>query len=169
MYETTHLQLKHPDFSDWEAMLQNVWRHEETARYMLWSVTPGPEEAQERMRRTIAYQQGHPAWLVYEQESGEPIGFAGFCKIGEGIYEDTGIALGPGFTGRGWGKEILNLLTGIAKEEYGALRFVASCRSQNQASRKMILACGFRFSHQEDRIDPRTGTPYILEFYEKEL
>lgn len=85
MYETKRIILNHPVFSDWEAMLRNVWSHEETARYMLWSVTPGPEEAQERMKRTIAYQREHAAWLVYERESGEPIGFAGFCQRGSGV------------------------------------------------------------------------------------
>lgn len=169
MYEAERLYLKHPDFSDWEPMLCNVWSHEETARYMLWSVTVNAEAAQERMRRTIDYQRDHTAWLVYERESGEPIGFAGFCRIDEGVFEDTGIALGPRFVGKGYGREILNLLTRIAKTQYCAVRFVASCRSQNQASRKMILGCGFQFTHQEDRTDPRNGIPYILEFYEKKL
>ena len=169
MYETKRLFLKHPDFSDWESMLRNVWSHEETARHMLWSVTASAEDAQERMKRTITYQRDHSAWLVYEKENGQPIGFAGFCEIEVGVYEDTGIAVGPAFMGKGFGKEILNLLTQIAKTEYGAVRFIASCRSQNQASRGMILGCGFRFTHQEPRIDPRDGMPYVLEFYRKEL
>lgn len=169
MYESKRLILKHPDFSDWAAMLHNVWRHEETARYMLWSVTTNEADAQERMRRSIAFQEGKPAWFVYEKSSGQPIGFAGFCEIEEGVFEDTGIAVGPAFAGKGLGKEILNLLTRIAKEKYGAVRFVASCRSKNEASRNMILGCGFRFTHQEDRTDPRNGAAYLLEFYEKEL
>ena len=169
MYESVRLTLKHPTFSDWEPMLHNVWSHEETARHMLWSVTVSDEAAQERMRRTIAYQRDHTAWLVYEKERSVPIGFAGFRKIDAGVYEDTGIAVGPGFVGKGYGKEILNLLTRIAKTEYGAVRFIASCRRENRPSRKMLLGCGFRFTHEENRIDPRNGTPYILEFYEKNL
>ena len=169
MYESARLTLKHPSFSDWEPMLRNVWSHEDTARYMLWTVTVTEEAAQERMRRTIAYQRDHTAWLVYEKESGEPIGFAGFCSIDAGVCEDTGIAVGPEFVGKGYGKEILNLLTRIAKADYGALGFIASCRSQNHASRKMILGCGFRFTHQENRVDPRTNAPYVLEFYSKPL
>lgn len=166
MYETNRLFLKHPNFSDWEGMYRNLWRHGESAKYMLWNVTTSEEEAQERMRRSIAFQEGKPAWFVYEKSSGEPIGFAGFCEIGEGVFEDTGIAVGPAFIGKGYGKEILNLLTEIAKTEYGAIRFVASCRSENLASRKMILGCGFRFTHQEDRIDRRNGASYFLEFYD---
>lgn len=169
MYETNRLQLKHPVFSDWEGMYRNLWCHPESAKYMLWNVTTSDEDAQERMRRSIAFQEGKPAWFVYEKSSGEPIGFTGFREIAPGVFEDTGIAVGPEFVGKGYGKEILNLLMQIAKAEYGALRFVASCRSGNHASRGMILACGFRFTHQENRIDHRDGAPYVLEFYEKAL
>ena len=121
------------------------------------------------MRRSIAFQEGKPAWFVYEKCSGEPMGFAGFREIEPGVFEDTGIAVGPAFVGKGYGKEILNLLTRIAKEQYGAVGFIASCRSRNSASRGMILGCGFRFSHYENRIDHRNGTEYFLEFYEKAL
>lgn len=169
MYETHRLQLKHPAFSDWEGMYRNLWCHRESAKFMLWNVTTSPEEAQERMRRSIAFQKEKPAWFVYEKSSGEPMGFAGFREVEPGVFEDTGIAVGPAFVGKGYGKEILNLLTRIAKEEYGAQRFIASCRGRNSASRGMILGCGFRFTHQEDRIDHRDGTEYILEFYEKAL
>lgn len=169
MYETNRLQLKHPVFSDWELMYRNLWCHPKSAQYMLWDVTTSAEDAQERMRRSIAFQEGKPAWFIYEKSSGEPIGFAGFCEIQPGIFEDTGIAVGPGFVGKGYGKEILNLLTRIAKEEYRAVRFVASCRSENSASRSMILGCGFQFSHDEHRLDHRNGREYILEFYEKAL
>ena len=169
MYETDRLQLNHPVFSDWEGMYRNLWRHRESAELMLWNVTTSPEEAQERMRRSIAFQEGKPAWFVFEKCSGEPMGFAGFREIEPGVFEDTGIAVGPAFVGKGYGKEILNLLTRIAKEEYDAVGFIASCRSRNSASRGMILGCGFRFSHYENRIDHRNGTEYILEFYEKAL
>lgn len=169
MYETNRLQLKHPFFSDWEGMYRNLWRHPESAKFMLWNVTTNAEAAQERMRRSIAFQEGKPAWFVYEKSSGEPIGFAGFREIAPGVFEDTGIAVGPAFVGKGYGKEILNLLTRIAKTEFGAVRFIASCRSENQPSKGMILGCGFRFTHQENRIDRRDETPYVLEFYEKAL
>ena len=169
MYETHRLQLKHPAFSDWEGMYRNLWCHRESAEFMLWNVTTSPEEAQERMRRSIAFQEEKPAWFVYEKSCGEPMGFAGFREIEPGVFEDTGIAVGPAFVGKGYGKEILNLLTRIAKEEYGAQRFIASCRGRNSASRGMILGFGFRFTHQEDRIDHRDGKEYILEFYEKAL
>lgn len=166
MYETNRLILKKAEFPDWEQMYRNVWQHAETARYMLWPITADENDAKERMRRTIAFQCDHCAWTVYEKASSEAIGFAGF-RNENGICEDTGICVGPAFVGKGYGKEILNELVRISMEEYGAQEFIVSCRSENAASRGMILGCGFRFSHQEPRIDSRDGTPYTLEFYRK--
>lgn len=154
MYETNRLILRKAVFSDWAQMWRNVWYHEETARYMLWSVTQSEAEAKDRMERTIAFQQSHHAWLVIEKESGEAIGFAGLREE-DGVCEDSGIAVGPAYVGRGYGTEVLTELVRIAKEELGAHAFVASCRSENEASRKMILGCGFRFSHTESRVNRR--------------
>lgn len=167
MPETKDLILRKPVFEDWRDMYRNLWSREESARYMLWDVTRSEENAKRRMERTIAFQAAHPAWLVYEKESGQAIGFGGITEVAPGVYEDTGIAVGPEFTGRGYGKQILTALTEYAFRELKAEKFIASCRSQNAPSRGMILACGFRYTHCEDRLDPRNGTPYVLEFYEK--
>ena len=87
---------------------------------------------------------------------------------GHHTVEDTGIAIGPAFVRKGYGRQILMALVNLAFEELGATKFVASCRSQNDASRQLQLACGFVYSHSEDRTDPRNGAPYVLEFYELE-
>lgn len=166
MYETNRLILKKAEFPDWEQMYRNVWQHEGTARYMLWSVTTNEEDAKERMRRTIAFQRDHFAWTVYEKASSQAIGFAGFREA-NGVCEDSGICVGPAFVGKGYGKEILNALVDISSVQCGAREFIVSCRSENAASKRMILGCGFRFSHQEPRIDSRDGTAYTLEFYRK--
>lgn len=169
MIETVDLCLKKAEFQDWPDIYCNLWQHGESARYMLWNVTISEEDAQVRIQKTIAYQQKAPySWLVYEKKSGQAIGFAGMTEIAPGIYEDTGIAVGPAFVRKGYGRQILMALVRQAFEELGAEKFVASCRSQNEASRGLQLACGFVYSHSEDRVDPRDGTPYVLEFYELE-
>ena len=170
MPETRDLILRHPDFSDWQDMYHNVWSRPETAKYMLWNVTDSEEAAQDRMIRSIAWQEKNPCcWFVYEKISQRAIGFGGMTQIAPGIWEDTGIALGPDYVGRGYGRQVLTALADYAKQEMGAHRFVCSCRSANAPSRGMILACGFRFTHWEERTDPRTGDEYRLEFYEKNL
>lgn len=170
MLETKDLIIKKGEFSDWKDMYYNLWRHSESARYMLWNVTTSEEAAKARMERTIAFEESHEyEWLVYEKASNQAIGFAGMIEIEENVYEDTGIAIGPEFVRRGYGKQILNALTDYARDELGATKFVVSCRTKNIASHNLQMSCGFQFSHYEGRVDPRNGEEYTLEFNYKDL
>lgn len=169
MPETKDLLLKHPDFSDWKQMYANIWSRPESARYMLWDVTTSESAAKARMERTIAFQKGKSVWVVYEKSSGQAIGFAGTQEISPGVWEETGIAVGPDYCGKGYGKQLLNCLIAYARQNGNAREFHACCRSENAPSRGMILHCGFQFSHSENRIDPRTNLPFIMEFYIKQL
>lgn len=167
MRETKDLILKTADPEDWYEMYINLWCHDESARYMLWKPTHSEEEAKKRMLKGIEYQKKNPmAYFVYEKKSGMAIGFAGMVKLEEHVYKDSGIAVGPAFVRKGYGRQILRELVCQAFEELGAVKFVASCRGQNDASRQLQLSCGFIYSHSEDREDPRTGDNYELEFYE---
>lgn len=167
MLETRDLILKIGAFEDWEDMYQNLWRHEECARYMLWSPIQTEEAAKRRMTATLEFQKSKNfEFLVYEKKNNQAIGFAGMEEVEHGVYEDTGIAIGPEFWGRGYGKQIVNALMKHAFEELGAARFVYSCRSQNGASKRLALACGFSWARKEERVDKRNGEPYVLEYYE---
>ncbi len=168
MLETNDLYIRKAVFADWEDLYRNIWSQEESARYLLWNVTTSEEEAQQRMYRTLEWQKNHFAYTVYEKSSGQAIGFAGMEEIRPGIYEDTGIAIGPKFIRRGYGKQILTALTTYCFSQLQAAAFLCSCRSENHASKRMQLSCGFRYQHSEKRIDPRTKQEYILEFYELE-
>ena len=168
MLETKDLILRKACFDDWKDLYRNIWSREESARYMLWQVTPSEEAARDRMQRTLQFQREHDAWTVFEKSSGRAIGFAGILPIEDGVYEDCGVALGPEFVGQGYGKQILTALADYALGKLEATKFIVSCRSQNVASRRMILSCGFAYTHSEGRVDPRDDTPYVLEFYKQE-
>lgn len=165
--ETGDLILRKPAFEDWQDMYRNVWSREETARYMFWEVSRSEEDARDRMHRTIRYQATRPIWVVYEKASGQAIGFAGIEQISPGICEDAGIALGPEFTGKGYGPQILNALTDHAFGTLGAVKFLCACRTENAPSRRMILGCGFCYTHTTQKTDPRNGGICHLEYYEK--
>lgn len=170
MLETKDLIIKKGEQKDWKDMYYNLWRHEQSAKYMLWNVTTSEEDAQIRMEKTIAFEETHPyCWLVYEKASGQAIGFAGMIEIEDGVYEDTGIALGPDFVGKGYGKQILNAMVDFAQDELGAKKMVLSYRSQNIASEKLQESCGFTYSHSEEKVDPRNGESYVLKYMIKEL
>ncbi|MBQ8518290.1 MAG: GNAT family N-acetyltransferase [Agathobacter sp.] len=170
MLETKDLIIKQAEQKDWKDMYYNLWRHAESAKYMLWDVTTSEEDAQIRMEKTIAYERNHPyAWFVYEKASGKAIGFAGMIEIEPGIFEDTGVALGPDFVGKGYGKQIVRAMENYVKNDLGAKKMVLSARSQNIASKKVQQACGFVYSHSEEKVDPRTGEHYVLEYTYKEF
>ncbi len=107
--ETEDLILGKAKYEDWKSIYRNVWSRPETAKYMYWKLTTDEAEAKERIQRTVAWQQDHDAWLVYEKKSGQAIGFAGIKEIRPHIYEDAGIALGPEYVGKGYGKQILQM------------------------------------------------------------
>ena len=104
--ETKDLLLAKARFEDWADMYRNVWSRPETARYMLWTVTASGEEAKARMERTISWQSSHDVWTVYEKSSGQAIGWAGLAELSPGVWQETSIALGPDFVGRGFGRQI---------------------------------------------------------------
>lgn len=79
--ETKDLLLEKAKYEDWESIYRNVWSRPETAKYMLWKVTTDEEGARERIKRSIAWQENHDAWLVYEKASGQAVGFAGIEEI----------------------------------------------------------------------------------------
>jgi len=170
MPETKDLILRRAVLEDWRGMYYNLWRHPESAKYMLWNVTTSEEDAVARMERTIAFQAAHDHhWLVVEKGSGQAIGFAGLEIPEPGVCSETGVALGPDFVGKGYGTQILNALVEYARDELGAKQFKACCREQNAASRNLQLSCGFHYTHSENKVDPRDGSAYVMEYYEKKL
>ena len=170
MPESKDLILRKAVQEDWRDMYENLWRHSESAKHMLWNITTSEPDAVARMERTLKFQASHDHhWLVVEKTSGKAIGFAGLEVLQPGVCGETGIAIGPAYIGKGYGKQILNALTDYARDRLDARKFVACCRTGNAASRGMQLGCGFQFSHLEEKTDPRNNAPYTLEYYEKEL
>lgn len=166
--ESKDIVLRKAEFEDWKALYRNVWSREETARYMYWRVTASEEDARERIYRTIEYQKDHDAYLVHGKKSGEAIGFAGVRETEPHIYHETGIALGPEYVGKGYGKQILLLLLEHCRALGGEM-FYYSARAQNTASKALALSCGFTYQYSEQKTDLRNGECYELEVYKKEL
>ncbi len=166
--ETNDIILGKAKFEDWAAMYRNVWSREETARYMVWRLSESEEDAKIRILKSIEHQKNHDTYLVYSKKSGEAIGFAGVEKTAPHSYRETGIALGPEYTGRGYGKQVLRLLLENCAS-LGGKEFWYSCRSENSVAKGLALSMGFEYKHSEKRTDPRNGEIYRLEFYIKML
>jgi len=170
MPQTKDLILRKAVMEDWQDMLRNIWRHPVSAKYMAWSNTDTDEDAKARMERTIAFQSAHDYhWTVVEKASGEAIGWAGMQEETPGVFCETGVAIGPNFTGKGYGTQLLTFLTDYARENLGAKRFIACCNEKNLVSKKLLRHCGFSYTHSEEAIHHRDQVPYTLDYYAKEL
>ncbi len=166
--ETRELILGKAKYRDWAPMYCNVWSRAETAKYMEWQVLESEAAARIQIRKTIEYEETHDAWLVYEKKSGQAIGFAGIGEIRPGIFKETGIAIGPDFVGRGYGKQILRILTAYCVS-LGGREFIYSTRAGNAASKALALSCGFRYQYSERRVDEHGKGSYELEVYSRKL
>lgn len=170
MIETKDLILRKGILEDWRNMYVNLWSHDESAKYMIWRPIHSEEEAIERMKKNIGFQEkndvDYMSWFVYEKKSGQAIGFAGMEKIAEKTYKDTGIAIGPNYVRKGYGKQILGALIQESVNKYNAEKFVCSCREANLASKQLILSSGFNYTHSQEKTDPRTKEQYVLNYYE---
>ena len=158
MPETKDLILRKAVIDDWKNMFINIWSQPESAKYMVWSVTETEADAMARMERTIAYQAAHDYhWTVVEKASGQAIGWAGLEVRSEGVCGETGVALGPAFTGKGYGKQILHLLTDYARDQLGAKRFVLPQRKsglKKAAAELRFYLHTQRRSHASQRSNP---------------
>ena len=169
MLETKDLIIKKAEYEDWKDLYHNILSQSESTKYMLWNVTSSEDEAKEGMKKMIFAQEKFLYyWTVYEKKSGQAIGWANFAEVEKGVVEDHGIAIGPAFVGKGYGKQILNAVTDFFRES-GAKKLILSYRSQNIASQKMQEACGFTYSHSVDKIDSRNGETYVVVYTVKQL
>ncbi len=168
MLETKDLILDKAKLSDWNSMFYNVWCHPESAKYMFWDITTNETDAKARMERTVKFQKNHDMYLVYEKISGQAIGFAGVEEVSPGIFEETGVCLGPKFVRKGYGRQIVECLLEYCREQ-GAKLFYATAREDNVASNALIQAFGFELLGTEEKLVERDGTVYRFNKYRLEL
>ena len=169
MLETEDLVLDKAKRSDWEAIYRNVWSRPEIAEYTQWRVSTSEDDAKERILKTIEFQKSHDTYFVYEKASAKPIGFAGVEKLSPFVYEEAGICVGPDYTGKGFGKQILRCLMAYCKREFGAKEFVYSAREGNEASHRLAKSMGFHQIAVERRTDQQDGRDYDWIIYSIKL
>lgn len=116
----------------------------------------------------MAWQKLHDSWLVFEKASRQAIGFAGVEKIKPHTWQDASIALGPEFTGKGYGKQILQLLIEYCISLDGQ-EFYYSTRAENLRSKALAMSCGFIYQYSEQKTDLQTGKAYELEIFKKDI
>lgn len=166
MPETADLILRPGQSSDWEALYRNLWSQESVFRYLFSRPSPSPEAAR---KKTEAYAQMHTdvptEFFVIEKTSMQPIGIAGVKRLSSNIFTVTDIAIGPNFSGHGYGKQILSALTDLAFSELNAEELHYSCFAENEISKKLALSCRFTYSYSQEADLPKNGQTVILDHY----
>ena len=165
--ETERLLLRKARPEDRASIYRNLWSRPESFRHTFWQPSPDEASSYDRILRTIAFQESHDSYFVVEKETGEVIGFAGVSQVGESLWEEGGICLGPEYTGRGFGKEILASLTEYCRDR-GAKEFLYRAREENVPSRRLALSSGFREIGKEE-ISDGSGEPVTLIVFSKPL
>ena len=161
--ETKDLILKKASMDDLESIYKNYWSDEKSAKYMLWKVTKSIDEAREKLNRSIEFQKDKPGYFIYEKSSGEVIGVAGIMEIESGVFDDTGIGMGMKYTGKGYGKQILFCFMEYIFNELNAKKFICSCFRENEPSRKLQLAMGFKYFESSNKIRGFDNYKYVCD------
>ena len=166
--ETPHLVFRKAQDSDLDPLYKNIWSDQELARTMLWKPLTTLEEASKRMEMIKAFQSSSYSFFVCLKETNEPIGFAGIKRIGDGIYEETGICLARRFQGKGLGKEVLDALIDLAFNQLNGRKLIYAAFQNNKASISLCRSCGFRYSHSMKEVRSWDGYEYISDYFELE-
>ena len=150
---------------DLHSIYNNYWCSEKTAKFMLWIPQKNLAEAQDRLDRTIAFQEDHLAFMIYEKATGEAIGQAAMIEIEDGIWEDGGIGMGEKCVGKGYGKQILNCFFDYLFGELNAKKVICSCHPDNIPSKKLQQSCGMKFTHTQEFTRKKDNVTYNAEYY----
>ncbi len=155
--EGEHIRLRRAKETDWASMLKHVWSDEEVYRWMLFQPTLTEEDARERCRRSIIFQQDHLAWFAALKDSDEAIGLCAIKENEEGHFEESGICIGTAYQGQGYGKEIVSLLLALAFRKLGAADFRYGYFQDNEKSKKLAAHFGFQYDHTYEMTRPWDG------------
>ena len=85
------------------------------------------------------------------------------------MFEETGIALGPAFTHRGYGKQVLQALIDLCVKTWGHGTFIYCHFEGNTASQKLAESLGFRLYETEEVMHMRDQIPVKQYRYRKEI
>lgn len=163
--ETKDLILRHGSADDWQDLYRNLWSREEVFRYMFRNSCSSEGHAS---ARTAAYAVMHERvkteFFVCEKASGQTIGIAGIKELKPGCWTVTDIAIGPDFQSKGYGKQMVKALLNLAFA-LGATEVAYDCFTQNEASKRLALSCGFTYSYSEEAELVKNDEKVILDYY----
>jgi [ribosomal protein S5]-alanine N-acetyltransferase len=135
------------DFEEWSRL-----RQESRAFLEPWEPTWQPDEFSkmafrqrvrvygERARDDQAY-----AYFVFEKSGGRLAGGLTLSHVRRGVSQSAtlGYWIGAPFARRGFMADAIQVISRVAASEFGLHRLEAACIPHNEASKNLLLKCGF--------------------------
>lgn len=118
---------------------------EDTRRFVPDEVFETEEEAAETIAFLISQYGGTGGPLAYpvlEKAGGRNVGYVQMVPLGDGAWE-IGYHIAKKVTGRGYATEAVRAFLPLMAETVGADEVLGICLSENAASRRVLLKCGF--------------------------
>ena len=151
------IKLRKAKISDLESAYFNVWSDEELLKFTVWKKSNSLEEAKDRLKRNIEYQKENPyIYFITPVDSDEMIGFGGISEVFEGIYSEAGLCIARKYQGKGYGKELLDILLDLAFNTLNAKEFLYTFFKGNVVSRNLCFHYPFLYQSQR-KIDEIEG------------
>jgi RimJ/RimL family protein N-acetyltransferase len=144
-----------------------LWCDPEVARFLHAHGPPAAPDARARLAAEIALEQEHgfQYWPIFLRRGGAHVGCCGLRpREPDRAIHELGVHLRPAFWRRGLAVEAAGAVIDHAFARLGARALFAGHHPSNDASRRMLLRLGFRYTHAE--IYPPTSLDhpcYLLE------
>ena len=150
------MRLKLRPLDDGDIALVETWLN--TAHVKRWFEIPRLNTTIEDWMKEIREYRGEYRWITYFvlMLDSRPIGMCQYYKCADSVDEDYGTMPVDGSygidyligeedcLGRGFGREMVSLLASTIFQLPDARRVTAHIDTENTASRKTLLSCGFR-------------------------
>ncbi len=133
---------------------RGLWGDPEVTRFIGGELDDAAVAAKLDEEMARAGEFGVQYWPVFLRDSGEHVGCCGLRPREEGVLE-LGFHLRAAFWGRGLAREAASAVIAFAFDELGASWLFAGHHPENAGSRGLLLALGFRRTH--DELYPPTG------------
>lgn len=147
--ETERLILRRFEYADIDSMLRN-WIADEKTQYDYGEpYYPTPEAVRELLdtKYIVSYpKEDYYRWAVIEKESQECIGQVAYFKVDtDNQHGEIEYVIGPAFQGRGYATEMTRAVIAYGFEKINFNRIEIDCRTENEASRRVIEKCGLTY------------------------
>ena len=147
--ETERLILRQFEYTDIDSMLRN-WIADEKTQYDYGEPCYATPEAVRELFDTkyiVSYSKDdYYRWAVIEKATGECIGQIAYFTMDTGNrHGEIEYIIGPAFQGKGYATEITKAVIAFGFGKIGLYRIEIDCRTENEASQRVIEKCGLTY------------------------